>query len=67
MARNNLQVINKTRSDRYNEEKKVEQKEEKIKTKKKKIKKENTENEEEKEFNPFLKKLIIFICDYYVL
>ena len=61
MARNNLQVINKTRSDRYNEEKKVEQKEEKIKTKKNKIKKENTENEEEKEFNPFLKKLIIFI------
>lgn len=59
MARNNLQVVNKSRSDRYNEEKKVEQKEEKIKIKKKKIKKENIE--EEKEFNPFLKKLIIFI------
>lgn len=59
MARNNLQVVNKSRSDRYNEEKKVEQKEEKIKIKKKKIKKEDIE--EEKEFNPFLKKLIIFI------
>lgn len=59
MARNNLQVVNKSRSDRYNQEKKVEQKEEKIKTKKKVIKKE--EIEEEKEFNPFLKKLIIFI------
>ena len=61
MARNNLQVVNKSRSDRYNQEKKVEQKEEKIKTKTKKkvIKKE--EIEEEKEFNPFLKKLIIII------
>ena len=41
MARNNLQVVNKSRSDRYNQEKKVEQKEEKIKnkTKKKVIKK----------------------------
>lgn len=60
MARNNLQTVNKSRSDRYNEEKKIEQKEEKIKSKNKKIKKD--ENlEEEKEFNPLLKKLIIFI------
>lgn len=61
MARNNLQVVNKSRSDRYNEEKKIEQKEEKIKTKKKKINKEKIEDDEEKEFNPLLKKIIIFI------
>ena len=60
MARTNLQVVNKSRSDRYNvQEKKQEQKEEKVK--KKKIKKEIPEEQEETEFNPFLKKLIIFI------
>lgn len=66
MARNKLQVVTKSRSDKYKvEEPKEEIKQvTKIKEKKKKIKpiKEKEDIEETpKEFPPFLKKLIIFI------
>lgn len=70
MARNKLQVVNKSRSDKYKvEEQPISlnevKKNKKIKEKQKKIKenkvKEEKEDEIPREFPPFLKKIIIFI------
>lgn len=62
MARNNLQVVNKNRSDRYKtQEKKFEKKEEKKEEKTKINKKEEINEKKSKEFNPIIKKIIIYI------
>ena len=69
MARNKLQVVNKSRSDKYNtsepikqEEKKTTKiKEKQIKVKEKRIKPKDEDEETIREIPPFVKKLIIFI------
>lgn len=68
MARNNLEVVKKSRSDRYNvAETKEKEKVTKTKTVKKKIKPKKDEEIEEKEFNPILKKILIFLVIIIVL
>lgn len=69
MARNNLEVVKKSRSDRYKvAEVKEKEKVTKTKTIKKKVKpKKEKEEIEEKEFNPILKKILIFLIIIIVL
>lgn len=64
MARNNLEVVKKSRSDRYKvaeTKEKEKTKETKTKTVKKKIKQKKDEEITEKEFNPILKKILILL------
>ena len=69
MARNKLQVVNKSRSDKYNTSEPIKQevkkttkiKEKQIKVKEKRIKPKDEDEETIREIPPFVKKLIIFI------
>lgn len=69
MARNKLQVVNKSRSDKYNtsetikqeEKKNIKIKEKQKKIKEKKVKKIDEDEETVREIPPFIKKLLAFI------
>ena len=69
MARNKLQVVNKSRSDKYNtsepikqeEKKNIKIKEKQKKIKAKKVKKIDEDEETVREIPPFIKKLLAFI------
>lgn len=70
MARNNLEVVKRSRSERYNvsetkEKEKIKETKEKEKKKKPKVKK--VEEETPKELNPIIKKILIFLAVIIVL